>query len=62
MVGFGGGGTHFCLGASLARREMTVMFDEIFRNLPDLQITGPIGRLQGNFVNGIKTLPCEFSV
>jgi cytochrome P450 len=62
MVGFGGGGTHFCLGASLARREMHVMFEEIFRGLPDLEITGPPTRLQGNFVNGIKALPCEFSV
>ncbi len=62
MVGFGGGGTHYCLGASLARREMTVMFDEIFRNLPDLQITGPPNRLQANFINGIKSMPCEFSV
>ena len=29
-VGFGAGGPHFCLGANLARREMTVMFDELF--------------------------------
>jgi cytochrome P450 len=62
MQGFGGGGTHFCLGASLARRELTVMFDEIFRGLPDLVVTGPIDRLQGNFVNGIKSMPCEFTV
>ena len=62
MVGFGGGGTHYCLGASLARREMFVMFDEIFRGLPDLEITGPINRLEANFVNGIKSMPCEFSV
>ena len=62
MVGFGGGGTHYCLGASLARREMHVMFDEIFRGLPDLEITGPVNRLQANFVNGIKSMPCEFSV
>ena len=62
MVGFGGGGTHYCLGASLARREMTVMFDEIFRGLPDLEITGPINRLEANFVNGIKSMPCQFSV
>jgi cytochrome P450 len=62
MVGFGGGGTHFCLGASLARRELTVMFDEILKGLPDLRISGPPTRLQGNFVNGIKAMPCEFSV
>jgi cytochrome P450 len=62
MIGFGGGGGHFCLGASLARREIHVLFDEIFQQLPDLQITGPIDRLQSNFINGIKRMPCEFSV
>ena len=39
-VGFGGPGPHFCLGAHLARREITVMFRELFRRLPDLQVTG----------------------
>ena len=39
-VGFGGPGPHFCLGAHLARREITVMFRELFRRLPDLEITG----------------------
>ena len=36
QVGFGAGGPHFCLGANLARREITVAFDEIRRRLPDL--------------------------
>ena len=35
QVGFGAGGPHFCLGANLARREITVMFDEIRRRLPE---------------------------
>ena len=29
QIGFGAGGPHFCLGANLARREITVMFDTI---------------------------------
>jgi cytochrome P450 len=62
MLGFGGGGTHFCLGANLARREITVLLDEILRGLPDLAITGPPVRLEANFINGIKSMPCEFSV
>jgi methyl-branched lipid omega-hydroxylase len=62
MLGFGGGGGHFCLGANLARREIHVMFDEIFKGLPDLEITGPPDRLQSNFMNGIKRMPCEFTV
>ena len=34
-VGFGGGGAHFCLGANLARREITVVFEELHRQIPD---------------------------
>jgi cytochrome P450 len=62
MVGFGSRGGHFCLGANLARREIQVMLDEIFKSLPDLEITGPPDRLQSNFINGIKRMPCEFTV
>ena len=40
QVGYGAGGPHFCLGANLARREITVMFEELRNRLPDLQITG----------------------
>jgi len=57
MVGFGGGGSHFCLGASLARREIQVMLDEIFKGLPDLEITGPPDRLRSPFLHGIKRMP-----
>ena len=39
-VGFGAPGPHFCLGAHLARREITVMFRELFRHLPDIRATG----------------------
>jgi cytochrome P450 len=62
MIGFGAGGAHYCLGASLARREIHVMFDEIFKHLPDLQTTGRMDRLESNFMNGIKRMPCEFTV
>mgnify|MGYP002624265543 CR=1 FL=1 len=60
-VGFGGPGPHYCLGANLARREIRVMFREIFRRLPDLQITGAPDRLLSNFIHGIKRMPCSFT-
>jgi cytochrome P450 len=60
-VGFGGGGPHFCLGAHLARREIRVMFEEIFRRLPDLEVTGPPDYLQSGFIHGIKRMPCRWS-
>lgn len=60
QVGFGAGGPHFCLGANLARREMTVMFDAIRTHLPSLRITGEPDYLQSNFINGIKRLECSW--
>ena len=60
-VGFGGPGPHFCLGANLARREIRVLFERILRRLPDLEISGPPERLQSNFINGIKRMPCVFT-
>ena len=35
-AGFGGGGAHFCLGANLARREISVAFEELRRQMPDI--------------------------
>jgi cytochrome P450 len=60
QVGFGAGGPHFCLGANLARREMTVMFDELRRRLPHLEITGEPARLQSSFIHGVKRMPCAW--
>jgi cytochrome P450 len=55
-LGFGGPGPHFCLGAHLARREITVMFRELCRRMPDIRAVGEPVRLQSNFINGIKHL------
>ena len=60
-VGFGAGGPHFCLGANLARLEIGVMWDEIFKRLPDIEAIGEGDRLQSGFINGIKRLPCRFT-
>lgn len=60
-VAFGGGGHHFCLGASLARLEIKVIFEELFRRLPDMELAGKPNRLRSNFINGIKRLPVRFT-
>jgi cytochrome P450 len=60
-LGFGGGGPHFCLGAHLAKREITVMFDELLRRLPDLEVSGEPEYLQSNFIHGIKRMPVRFT-
>ncbi|MEV4369782.1 MULTISPECIES: cytochrome P450 [unclassified Nonomuraea] len=59
-VGFGGPGPHYCLGAHLARREMSVMFRELFTRLPGIRTSGEPDFLLSNFINGIKHLPYTF--
>jgi cytochrome P450 len=55
-VGFGGGGPHFCLGASLARSQLRAIFGEILHRLPNLEVGEP-EPLVGNFIHGIKKMP-----
>ena len=56
-VGFGGGGTHFCLGANLARREIAVLFEELHNRIPDIAVTEEPAMLLSAFIHGIKRLP-----
>lgn len=56
-----GGGQHFCLGANLARLEIRIMFEELLRRLPDIELAGPVRRLRSNFINGFKTIPVQFT-
>ena len=58
--GFGAPGPHFCLGAHLARREITVMMRELLRRHPDIRSTGAPSQLASRFINGIKRL--EYSL
>ncbi|MET9342618.1 cytochrome P450 [Nonomuraea sp. NPDC003804] len=58
-VGYGGPGPHFCLGAHLARREITVMFRELLRRVPAIE-GGKPDRLHSAFINGIKHMECTF--
>lgn len=60
-VGFGGYGPHFCLGAHLARREISVMFRELLSRMPSITAVGEPQRLRSLFVNGIKHLPAAGS-
>jgi cytochrome P450 len=59
-VGFGSAGPHFCLGAHLARREITVMLRELLHRVPSIRAAGEPDRLLSSFINGIKHLPCDF--
>jgi cholest-4-en-3-one 26-monooxygenase len=56
-----GVGEHFCLGSSLARLEIRVMFEELLRRLPDMRIAGPVRRLRSNFISGYKEIVVAFT-
>ena len=60
-IGFGAGGPHFCLGAHLARLEIRLMFRELLRRLPDLEVTGAPAMLRSGFIHGIKRMPVAWS-
>lgn len=55
-VGFGGGGIHYCLGNGVAKAQLRALFNEIFTQLPTLEVGEP-ENLYSEFINGIKHLP-----
>ncbi len=56
-----GFGTHFCLGASLARLEISVMVERILARLPDLALAGDTPMRPANFISGYESMPVTFT-
>lgn len=52
-----GRGSHFCLGASLARMEMRVMFDVLLDRVGALTPTGPMEYVRSNKHTGVRHMP-----
>jgi cytochrome P450 len=52
-----GFGPHLCLGASLARLEARVMFEELLPRLDRIELAGAPRRVRSNFVSGYQSLP-----
>ena len=60
-VAFGGGGPHFCLGASLARMEINILLEELVKRVSSIEQIGEVKRLRSTFINGIKHLPVRLT-
>ena len=60
-LGFGGNGPHYCIGANLARKELTIMFNAIADCLPGIEMTGPVTRMRHGWINGITAMPVRFN-
>lgn len=54
-----GYGAHFCLGASLARLELRVFFEELLGRMPHLRLAGdePPPLRVSNFISGYERMP-----
>ena len=60
-LGFGGTGVHYCVGASLARMTIDLMFNAIADHLPDLRPVGQPERLRSSMINGIKHWQVDYT-
>jgi len=56
-----GFGTHFCMGASLARLEISIMVERLLTRLPDLTLAGDTPLRAANFVSGYESMPVTFT-
>lgn len=57
-----GYGVHFCLGAALARMEMSSLFTELLPRLESIELAGTPELSATTFVGGLKHLPIRYSV
>ena len=55
-----GFGEHLCMGASLARLETRVMFEELLARLPHFEPAGPVQPLRSTLINGVERMPVVF--
>ena len=56
---FGRGGPHMCLGNSLARIEIQIMFEDLLSRPYNIEYNGEIEYLRSNLVHGIKRFPVK---
>ncbi|HTX85462.1 MAG TPA: cytochrome P450 [Streptosporangiaceae bacterium] len=55
-----GSGEHFCLGGTLARVELRLLYDELLRNTERIELDGAPVPLSSIVVNGLERLPVKF--
>lgn len=59
-LGFGGGGPHYCLGASLARTQLRALFGELLVKMPALEVGEPSLFRTPGFIHAVKRMDCAW--
>lgn len=59
-LGFGGTGPHYCLGTSLARLEVDLVFNAIADQVPDISVIGTPQRSRSGWLNSITSIPVDY--
>ncbi len=54
-----GKGAHICLGAGLARMELRISFEELFRRVRHFEIAGPADWMPNNRLLGLRWFPLK---
>jgi len=57
-----GHGAHLCLGKYLAKIEMEIFYEELFRRIKDIELNGNPEWVKASFVSGLKSLPIRYTL
>ncbi|MEV6558531.1 cytochrome P450 [Nocardia sp. NPDC051756] len=52
-------GPHYCMGAYLARAELSAMLEALRDSVSEIRMTGPARRVYSNFLSGYSTMPVQ---
>jgi cholest-4-en-3-one 26-monooxygenase len=56
-----GTAAHTCLGIHVARLELKVMFEELLRRAPAIELAGEVKFVRDNLIHGVRTMPLILS-
>ena len=57
-----GHGAHLCLGKYLAKIEMEIFYEELFKKIENIELNGEPEWVKASFVSGLKSLPIKYTL